>query len=177
VKRRREESLCRAVKGNGERCRAFADSSGFCSLHRDPVRQRELAKAGGEARRRGLAERLPEAEARNLRDVLREDLDPRVVLEAMRQALTGGNESARVAAVKFLADLEIYRRDEPKVEQQMPVVELDPDVIIEKLKDVGLLAPFLTSPARLRELPDANEEADRRRGRSPKPDDESQPEA
>jgi hypothetical protein len=152
VKRRREESLCRAVRPNGERCRAYADASGFCALHRDPVRTRELAKAGGKARRKGLAERLPEAAARSLRDVLRDDLDPQDVLEAMRSALTGGNESARVAAVKFLADLEIYRRDEPKEpESRAPVVEHDQGELLHKLWEVGLVGcprcdgPLVTS--------------------------------
>jgi hypothetical protein len=30
--------------------------------------------------------------------------------QAVQRSLAGGNESARVAAVKFLADLELYRR-------------------------------------------------------------------
>jgi hypothetical protein len=140
VKPRREESLCRVIKPNGERCGSYADSSGYCSYHRDPARARAMAKAGGEARRKGLAERLPEAAVRTLRDVLREDLDPRVVLEAMRQALTGGNESARVAAVKFLADLEIYRRDEPKQPESEALVEQhDPADVLRKLWEIGAI--------------------------------------
>jgi hypothetical protein len=34
------------------------------------------------------------------------------VVEAVERSLAGGNESARVAAVKFLADLELYKPDD-----------------------------------------------------------------
>jgi hypothetical protein len=139
VKRRREESRCQVVKPNGERCGAYGNP---CSIHRrTAAERREMAKAGGKARRKGLAERLPEAAVRGLRDVLREDLDPQDVLTAMRSALTGGNESARVAAVKFLADLEIYRRDDgPKEpESRAPIVEHDQGELLRKLYEVGAL--------------------------------------
>jgi hypothetical protein len=72
---------------------------------------RELGRAGGKTRRAGVAEKLPEAERLGLRDVLREQLDHEKVKAAIERSLAGGNESARVAAVKFLADLELYRAD------------------------------------------------------------------
>lgn len=72
---------------------------------------RELGRQGGKARRAGVAAKLPEAERRSLRDVLRSELDPLRVKAAIEQSLAGGNESARVQAVRFLADLELYRQD------------------------------------------------------------------
>jgi hypothetical protein len=72
---------------------------------------RELGHRGGKSRRKGVAEQLPEAERQSLRQHLREKLDHGTVVEAVERSLAGGNESARVAAVKFLADLELYRKD------------------------------------------------------------------
>jgi hypothetical protein len=66
---------------------------------------RELGHRGGKARRRGVAEQLPKQERESLRDSLRDGLDHELVKTAIERALAGGNESARVAAVKFLADL------------------------------------------------------------------------
>ena len=72
---------------------------------------RELGHRGGKARRQGAAEQLPASERESLRQHLRDKLDHATVVEAVERSLAGGNESARVAAVKFLADLELYRKD------------------------------------------------------------------
>jgi soluble lytic murein transglycosylase-like protein len=53
----------------------------------------------------------PPGERESLRQHLRANLAPAAVLEAVQRSLGGGNESARVAAVKFLADLELYRKE------------------------------------------------------------------
>ena len=95
----------------GERCGSLAGSDGLCSAHRDPERMRELGHRGGKARRKGVAEQLPAGERESLRQHLRANLDHLTVLGAVQRSLEGGNESARVAAVKFLADLELYRKD------------------------------------------------------------------
>jgi hypothetical protein len=58
-----------------------------------------------------VAEQLPAAERESLRQHLRANLDHSSVLEAVQRSLGGGNESVRVAAVKFLADLELNRKD------------------------------------------------------------------
>jgi len=92
---------------------------------------RELGRVGGKARRRGLGERPPESERVSLVEALRNRLDVELVVGAVEQSLKGGNESARVAAVKFLADLEIYRREDEH--------ENAPDVDIEA-KLLALLA-------------------------------------
>lgn len=67
---------------------------------------------GARARRSSPARRLPKGQRRSLRDLLRTGLDPEKVVAAVEQSLGGTNESARVAAVKFPADLELWRPDE-----------------------------------------------------------------
>jgi hypothetical protein len=139
VKPRRQEIVCGELKPDGTRCQAYGRP---CAYHRrTDAGRREMAKAGGEARRKGLAERLPEAEARSLRDTLREGLDPAAVLAAAQRALTGENEAARVSVIKFLADLEIYKRDEPKLpESRAPVTRHEPAELLRKLWEIGCIA-------------------------------------
>jgi hypothetical protein len=45
----------------------------------------------------------------SLRDALRRGLEHEVVVAAVRQSLAGGNEGARVSAVRLLADLETWK--------------------------------------------------------------------
>jgi hypothetical protein len=72
---------------------------------------RELGRRGGKGRRQGVAEQLPEGERLSLRQFLRDGLDHETIKAAIERSLAGGNESARVACVKFLSDLELYRQD------------------------------------------------------------------
>jgi hypothetical protein len=105
---------CKATSKRGEPCRAsVVGASGYCAVHdpERPIDMRELGHRGGKARRRGVAEQLPAAERESLREKLRDQLDHNLVKTAIERALAGGNESARVAAVKFLADLELYKAD------------------------------------------------------------------
>jgi hypothetical protein len=67
---------------------------------------RELGRRSGESRRKPRPERVPAS----LREELR-NLDPKVVRRAIEQTLAGGNESARVSAVKLLADVDAFSRD------------------------------------------------------------------
>jgi hypothetical protein len=76
---------------------------------------RELGSKGGRSRRAG-AEQLPEAARESLRGHLRAKLDHNTVVEAIERALAGGSESARVAAVRFLADLKLYRQEDREQE-------------------------------------------------------------
>lgn len=102
---------CKATNKRGEPCRAtIVGADGLCPAHngRD---MRELGAKGGRARRKGVAEQLPAGERESLRQHLRDTLDHETIKAAIERALAGGNESARVAAVKFLADLELYRKD------------------------------------------------------------------
>src|SRR5512133_4333980 len=73
---------------------------------------RELGHRGGKALRKGVAEQLPEGERQSLPQFLRDGLDHETIKAAIERSLAGGNESARVACVKFLSDLELYRRDD-----------------------------------------------------------------
>jgi hypothetical protein len=72
---------------------------------------RLLGSKGGRARRKGAAEQLPAGERESLRQYLRDGLDREMIRAAIERSLAGDNESARVACVKFLSDLELYRRD------------------------------------------------------------------
>jgi hypothetical protein len=72
---------------------------------------RALGKLGGKASRGGVP-KLPEKERASLREHLRDKLDHEVILAAVQQALAGGNESARVQCIRFLADLELYRQED-----------------------------------------------------------------
>jgi hypothetical protein len=102
---------CKSRNKRGEPCQAtIVGHGGFCTAH-DPERKvdmRALGSKGGKGRRRGVGERLPASERESLREALR-GLDPEKVKAAVEQSLAGGNESARVSAVRLLADLEPFR--------------------------------------------------------------------
>jgi hypothetical protein len=121
--------MCKGRNKQGDPCRStFVGASGYCTAHDDEreVDMRELGRRGGKARRRGIGERLPTSERESLREALR-GLDPEKVKAAVEQALAGGNESARVGAVRLLADLEPFRADGCPVcaarETEAPAVE------------------------------------------------------
>jgi hypothetical protein len=97
---------CTAMTKRGERCQALAGTDGLCAAHRDPARMVELGRRGG-AVGKGNA-RIRKQTPASLRAMLRERLDPELVLAAVQQALAGSSEAARVSAVKLLADLETY---------------------------------------------------------------------
>jgi hypothetical protein len=105
---------CKGRNKRGEPCAATAvGAGGYCVAH-DPeskVDMRALGSRGGRSRRRGVAEQLPEAERESLRQYLRDGLDRDTIKAAIERSLAGDNESARVACVKFLSDLELYRQD------------------------------------------------------------------
>jgi hypothetical protein len=97
---------CKARNARGEPCRAtIVGPDGLCPTHggRD---MRELGRRGGKSRREPHPERVPQS----LREELR-SLDPAVVRGAIEQALSGSNESTRVAAVKLLADVDAFSRE------------------------------------------------------------------
>jgi hypothetical protein len=73
---------------------------------------RALGRKGGRGRRQGVAEQLPETERQSLREFLRDGLDHETIKAAIERSLAGSNESARVACVKFLSDLELYRQND-----------------------------------------------------------------
>jgi hypothetical protein len=101
------ERRCKAPSRSGNACRAtVVNAAGYCVAHdpEKPMDMRALGRAG-EARRKPNPERVPAS----LREELR-SLDPAIVRGAIEQALSGSNESARVSAVKLLADVDAFRR-------------------------------------------------------------------
>ncbi len=109
----RTKRQCKGTNSTGQPCRApTVGDDGWCPAHRPGSSMAELGRRGGKARQAGAAAKLPAAERESLRAHLRERLDHGTVLAAVERALGGGNESARVAAVKFLADLELYRESD-----------------------------------------------------------------
>jgi hypothetical protein len=141
---------CKAQNKRGEPCGAtIVGPDGYCTAH-DPERKvdmRELGRRGGTAHRRGVVVQLPAPERLSLRETLRDDLDHELVMTAIERALAGSNESARVAAVKFLADLELYRKDgdecpecaRRKSEEKVAPLEIDPEDVIRGLEEIGLV--------------------------------------
>ena len=104
------ERRCKATTKRGERCAGrIVNADGLCTMHAGTTDPRELGRKSGQSRRGGPKSQRVVHEG--LREALRAGLDHEDVVAAVRQSLSGGNESARVAAVKFLADLELYRKD------------------------------------------------------------------
>jgi hypothetical protein len=100
---------CKATSRSGERCRAHVvNAAGYCVAHdpEKPMDMRALGRKSGEARRRPDPERVPAS----LRQELQK-LDPAIVRGAIERALAGDNESARVSAVKLLADVDAFSRN------------------------------------------------------------------
>jgi hypothetical protein len=114
-KKRLQGPRCSATTKASNPCEALAGADGKCSAHCGRQDMRAIGSKGGKGRRRGIGERLPETERESLREALR-GLDPETVKAAVEQALTGGNESARVGAVRLLADLEPFSRGCPECE-------------------------------------------------------------
>jgi hypothetical protein len=102
------ERRCTADTKRG-RCRVTRglNEAGLCSMHSGATDPRELGRLSGKRRREPNPKRVPAS----LREELR-SLDPAIVRGAIEQALSGSNESARVSAVKLLADVDAFRKDD-----------------------------------------------------------------
>jgi hypothetical protein len=74
-------------------------------MHAGTTDPRELGRLSGKRRREPNPERVPAS----LRAELQK-LDPAIVRGAIERALAGDNESARVSAVKLLADVDAFRQ-------------------------------------------------------------------
>lgn len=108
------ERHCRATNRLGERCPATVVNAARNCVAHDPERpadMRELGRASARAR----AERRQPSGTQSLREYLREQVDPAPVWAGLEAAVQGNNESARVAAVRVLAQ-ELYEpeRDDPR---------------------------------------------------------------
>jgi hypothetical protein len=106
------ERRCKATTKRGTPCAAtVVGSDGLCSAHSGRQDMRALGSRGGRSRRKGVAEQLPEAERASLRERLRRGLDPDLVVQTANEILAGENQTARGNMIRFLADLELYRKD------------------------------------------------------------------
>jgi hypothetical protein len=89
------------------------NAAGYCVAHNPerPADMRELGRASARAR----AERRQPSGNASLREYLRREVPPERVWQGLDAAMQGKNESARVAAVKVLAQ-ELYEpeRDDPR---------------------------------------------------------------
>jgi len=97
------ERRCKATNRRGERCAArVVNAAGYCVAHdpEKPADMRALGKRSAEARRRPNPARVHPG----LRDYLRENVSPAEVWQALKLALEGANESARVSASRVLMD-------------------------------------------------------------------------
>jgi hypothetical protein len=97
------ERRCKAKSRSGERCRAHVvNAAGYCVAHdpEKPVDYRALGRKSAEARKRPNRDRVHP----NLREYLRENVEPAEVWAALKLAMEGQNESARVAASRVLMD-------------------------------------------------------------------------
>ena len=102
---------CKGTNKRGEPCQAsIVGADGRCAAHSGLVDMKAIGRKGGKSRRQGVAEQLPEGERESLSEALRRGLDHEDIVAAVKQSLAGGSESARVAAVRFLSDLETYRK-------------------------------------------------------------------
>jgi hypothetical protein len=97
------ERRCRAQNKRGERCAAHViNAAGYCVAH-DPERpadMRALGRKSAAARRKPHPERVNES----LRTYLKREVAPSEVWAALKLAMEGQNESARVAASRVLMD-------------------------------------------------------------------------
>ena len=91
---------CKATNRRGEPCRRLAATDGLCLVHSGGQDMKALGRAGGKARH-GIK---PKRVHRGLREFLRAEVDPAEVWQALKLAMEGANESARVSASRVLMD-------------------------------------------------------------------------
>jgi hypothetical protein len=110
VKSNADERRCSATNKRGEPCAStVVNADGLCAAHSGRTDMRELGKASARARTKAKAKAVPAS----LREKLRE-LDPETTKAACEEVLSSGNLTAKVAVVRFLADLELYRPEDTK---------------------------------------------------------------
>lgn len=118
----------------------MAGSDGLCAAHRDPNRMREIGRKGGSVGKGNAALRRSMVERPSLREYLRETVAPSEVWQALRLALEGGSEPARVSASKVLLEA----LHDPHEKREPVVVEYDvtPEqaaATLAVLEEAGLL--------------------------------------
>lgn len=76
------------------------NADGLCPMHAGTTDPRELGRRSARARRQPNAKRVPQS----LREYLRAEVPPREVWAALKAALEGSSEAARVSAARVLLD-------------------------------------------------------------------------
>jgi hypothetical protein len=95
---------CRSLNKRGEPCAARAvTEDSLCAAHGHITNMASIGRLGGRARK----------PSKPLRDLLREQLEPSLIVEALRSGLRSSREADRIAAAR-LALIELY--DAPKTE-------------------------------------------------------------
>src|SRR5262245_57293796 len=110
-KKRLQGPRCSAVTKRGTKCEALAGRDGLCAAHSGRTNMAELGRKGGKARRMGIGETLPEAEREGLIEALR-GLNVELVKATAEELLAGANQTAKVAIIRLLADLQPFSRGE-----------------------------------------------------------------
>jgi hypothetical protein len=89
----------------------MAGDDGLCAIHGGRQDPREIGRRGGSVGHGNAARRRAVLESKGLRELLR-TLDPQTIRDACEEVLASGNLTAKVQVVRFLTDLELYRKDE-----------------------------------------------------------------
>jgi hypothetical protein len=101
------ERRCKGRNKRGQPCAGIVvGSDGYCAIHSptSSLDMRDLGRRGGSARSQPSGNET-------LREYLRREVPPERVWSALEAAMQGKNESARVAAVKVLAQ-ELYEPEQ-----------------------------------------------------------------
>jgi hypothetical protein len=135
----------------------MAGDDGLCAIHGGRQDPRELGRKGGRVGRGNAAIRkLPAAMRRGLREKLRDELDHEAVKVAIQAILAGNSQAAQVQAIRFLADLELYKDKIAEAARQFDIrfnarAKRSRDIRREQLRQ-------LLEPLGLTELLDVEEE-------------------
>jgi hypothetical protein len=82
---------------------------------------RELGRKGGSVGKGNARRREAALESQPLLELLR-TLDPETTKAACEEILAGGNLGAKVQVIRFLADLELYRKDKDPEKERLSFV-------------------------------------------------------
>lgn len=133
-------TICKAVRTNGQQCKAIAGSTGLCALHADPDRARELGRRGGQSRTRNVDAAVAASDIGRARLVeLAQSDNPTVAISASRALFSYGStkppadedESARSMATEdaLLARLEAPQTWTPRLREAVNNAAVtDPEV-------------------------------------------------
>ena len=154
------ERRCNAVTKRG-RCRVTRglNAAGLCSVHAGTVDPRELGKASAKARSRPKPDRVHPS----LREYLRREVPPSEVWAALKLALEGSSEAARVSAARVLIDALHTEQEDRSRELQIHAAadELNRRIAdrVERMRTIGAARrTAVLEPLGLAELADKQDD-------------------